>query len=150
MHSRSSQLNPIAIAESEAYQALLARARRKKGGVPAKAIVRHVLLVTRGADWPIQRDALEAVLRRCASTHTDEIQIVGRPARQLLGLYSTRRSGSNARPYRTRLRRIEPVDGSCDCADFLRSSLGCASTLSPSSRTWPRKRRVDLEREGFP
>ena len=38
--------------------------------------MRHVLSVTQGGDWPVQRDALDAVLRRCASAHADEIQIV--------------------------------------------------------------------------
>ena len=85
MQSRSSQPEAIAITESEAYQTLLARARRRTGGVPAERIVRHVLSVTQGGDWPIQRDALEAVLRRCASAHTDEIQIVGRPRSRRAG-----------------------------------------------------------------
>src|SRR6202163_159637 len=129
MQSRSSQPDAIAITESETYQTLLARAHRRTGGVPPDSIVRHVLSLTRGAAWPVQRDALEAVLRRCASTHTDEIQIVRRPSGRLLGLYATRRQGSHARPYRTLLRRIEPLDGSCECADFLRSSLSLCKHL---------------------
>jgi len=66
--------------------------------VPPEQIVRHVLSVTHGGDWPVQRDALEAVLRRCASAHTDEIQIVGRPRVRPLGLYATRRQGSRCTP----------------------------------------------------
>ena len=106
--------------------------RARTGGRAAcrpRRIVRHVLSVTHGGDWPVQRDALDAVLRRCASAHTDEIQIVGRPRGRLLGLYATRRRGSRARPYRTLLRRIEPLDGSCECADFLRNSLGLCKHL---------------------
>ncbi|HUE85816.1 MAG TPA: hypothetical protein VMO26_07025, partial [Vicinamibacterales bacterium] len=87
MPSRSSQpgfpaatlrggVEPEALTEHETYQTLLARARRRTGAVPADCIVRHVLSVTLGGDWPVQRDALDAVLRRCASTRTDEIQIV--------------------------------------------------------------------------
>ena len=76
MQSRTFQSDAIAITESETYQTLLARAQRRTGGVPAERIVRHVLSVTQGGDWPVQRDALDAVLRRCASAHTDEIQIV--------------------------------------------------------------------------
>ena len=151
MQSRSSQPETIAITESEAYQTLLARARRRTGGVPAERIVRHVLSVTQGGDWPIQRDALEAVLRRCASTHVDEIQIVGRPRSRLLGLYATRRRGSRARPYRTLLRRIEPLDGSCDCADFLRNSLGlCKHLVAVLEDVVSKRRRVDIEREEAP
>jgi hypothetical protein len=129
MQSRSSPLDAVAITESEAYQALLARAHRRTGRVPPESIVRHVLSVTQGGDWPVQRDALDAVLRRCASVHTDEIQMVRRPHGGPLGLYATRRRGSRATPYRTLLRRIEPLDGSCECADFLRNSLGLCKHL---------------------
>jgi hypothetical protein len=100
-------------------QTLLTRAHRRTGGVPPERIVRHVLSVTQGGDWSIQRDALDAVLRRCASTHTDEIQIVGRPRGRLQGLYATRRRGrahgrtahcSPERPARRelRVRRFSP------------------------------------------
>src|SRR5205809_5086379 len=136
----------IALTGSETYQTLLARAHRRTGGVPPESIVRHVLSVTRGGDWPVQRDALDAVLRRCASTHTGEIQIVGRPRRRLLGLYATR--GSRARPYHTLLRRIEPLDGSCECADFLRNSLGlCKHLVAVLEDVVSKRRRVDIERE---
>jgi hypothetical protein len=136
----------IAITESETYQTLLARAHRRTGGVPPESIVRHVLSVTRGGDWPVQRDALDAVLRRCASTHTDAIQIVGRPRGRLLGLYATR--GSRARPYHTLLRRIEPLDGSCECADFLRNSLGlCKHLVAVLEEVISKGRRAEVERE---
>lgn len=116
--------------ETEAYQMLLARAQRRTGRVPPELIARHVLSVTRGADWPVQRDALEALLRRFAFGRADRLQIVARPAKgRRLGLYATRRVGSPARPYRTLLRRCTPTEGSCDCADFLRSSLGLCKHL---------------------
>src|SRR5437867_8063577 len=116
--------------ETEAYQTLLARAQRRTGRVPPELIARHILSMTRGADWPVQRDALEALLRRFAFGRADQLQIVARPPKgRRLGLYATRRSGSPARPYRTLLRSIEPFEGSCDCADFLRSSLGLCKHL---------------------
>jgi superfamily II DNA or RNA helicase len=147
MQSRSSQSEAMAITEGEAYQTLLARAHRRTGGVPPERIVRHVLSVTHGGDWPVQRDALEAVLRRCASAHTDEIQIVGRPRVRPLGLYATRRQGSRARPYRTLLRRIEPLDGSCECADFLRNSLGlCKHLVAVVEHVASKRPRGDAER----
>ena len=151
MRSRSSESDAVAITESETYQALLARAHRRTGGVPPESIVRHVLSVTQGGDWPVQRDALDAVLRRCASARTDEIRIVGRPRRRPLGLYATRRRGSRARPYRTLLRRIEPLDGSCDCADFLRNSLGlCKHLVAVVEHVVSKRRRGDVEREAAP
>jgi superfamily II DNA or RNA helicase len=129
MPSRSSQPGPGALLETEAYQTLSARAHRRTGRVPPETIVRHVLSVTTGGDWPVQRDALDAVLRRCASAHTDDVQIIGRPRGRVLGSYATRRRGSRARPYRTLLSRVEPIEGSCDCPDFLRSSLGLCKHL---------------------
>jgi len=129
MPRRSTESDSSAVTGSETYHTLLARAQRRTGGVLPERIVRHVLSVTQDGDWPVRRDALDAVLRRCASTHADQIQIVGRPRGRLLGLYATRRRGSRARPYRTLLRRIEPLDGSCECADFLRNSLGLCKHL---------------------
>jgi hypothetical protein len=146
MRNRSPQPEAIAITDTETYQTLLARTRRRTGGVPPESIVRHVLSVTRGGDWPVARDALDAVLRRCASAHTDEIQIVGRPRGRLLGLYATR--GSRARPYRTLLRRIEPLDGSCECADFIRNSLGlCKHFVAVVEEVVSKERRAEVEHE---
>jgi superfamily II DNA or RNA helicase len=116
--------------EVEAYQALLARAHRKTGAVPPELVVRHILAVTAEADWPVRREALEALLRRVAFGKADGLRIVSRPGGgRLLGLYATRRKGSPARPYRTLLRRLDPIVGHCDCADFLRSSLGLCKHL---------------------
>ncbi len=146
MQSRSSQPDATPITQSETYQTLLARAQRRTGAVPADCIVRHVLSVTHGGDWPVQRDALDAVLRRWASADTDEIQVVGRPRGRPLGLYATRRRGSRARPYRTLLRRIEPIDGSCECADFLRNSLGlCKHLVAVLEHAVSKRRRGDVE-----
>jgi superfamily II DNA or RNA helicase len=148
MQSRSSRSAAIAVAENETYQTLLARAQRRTGGVPAERIVRQVLTVTDGGDWPVQRDALDAVLRRCASAQTDEIQIVEHPRGRLLGLYATRRRGSRARPYRTVLRRIEPIDGSCECPDFLRNSLGlCKHLIAVLEEAISKRRHLDVARE---
>ena len=58
-------------AEAEANQILLARAHRKTGRVPPEMVVRHVLSVTRGGDWPVQRDALEALITLGASNRAE-------------------------------------------------------------------------------
>jgi hypothetical protein len=87
--------------ESESHQTLLARARRRTGRIAPERIVRHVLSVARGGDWAVRRDALEAVLRRCASVHTDDIQIVGLPRHHVLGLYAVRRRESRRSRLRT-------------------------------------------------
>jgi SNF2-related domain len=151
MRIRSSQPEASAIADTEAYQTLLARAQRRTGGVSADAIVRHVLEVTGGGDGPVQRDALDAVLRRCASAHSDDVQVVGRPRGRLTGLYRTRRRGSRARPYRTLLRRIDPIAGSCECADFLRNSLGlCKHLVAVLDDVASRRQRADKAHAAIP
>ena len=152
MPRRSARPDAAAIpeSESETYQTLLTRAHRRTAGVSPGTVVRHVLAATHGGDWPVQRDALDAMLRRCASAHTDEIQIVRRPRGRLLGLYATRRRGSRARPYRTLLRRIAPLDGSCECADFLRNSLGFCKHLAAVFEHAVSKRRRADERELAP
>jgi hypothetical protein len=130
MHSHSRESDRPLATESETYQILLSRAQGRTGGrIPPDRIVRHVLSVTQGGDWPVQRDALEAVLRRCASAHADDIQVVRHAPARRPGLYATRRRGSHARPYRTLLRSSDPIDGSCECADFLRNSLGLCKHL---------------------
>ncbi len=134
--------------DAEAYQTLLARAHRKTGAVAPEMVVRHILSVTGDADWPVRREALEALLRRIAFGKADGLQIVSRPgAGGLLGLYMTRRKGSVARPYRTLLRRVEPIEGSCDCPDFLRSSLGlCKHLLAVLEDVASRPRAFDKAR----
>ena len=146
MQGRSLQPVSIATTESETFQSLLARAHRRTGGVPPESIVRHVLSITPGGDWPVHRDALEAVIRRCASTHSDAIQIVKEPRGLRLGLYATRRRGSRAAPYRTLLRQIDPLDGSCECADFVRNSLGlCKHLIAVLERVISKPRRGEIE-----
>ena len=55
-------VDPLApIEELEAYQFLLSRAHRKTGSIPPPLLVRHVLSTTHHADWPVQREALEAL-----------------------------------------------------------------------------------------
>ena len=47
--------------------------------------------------------------------------------------------------------RIEPLDGSCDCADFLRSSLGlCKHLVAVLEDVVSKRRHVDFEREAAP
>jgi hypothetical protein len=141
----------ITMTESEAYQTLLARAYRRTGVLPPETVVRHVLSVTRGGDWPVQHEALDAILRRCASARADEIQIVERPRGRILRLYATRRRGSRAQPYRTLLRRIYPLDSSCECADFLRNSLGlCKHMIAVLEHVISKRRRPSAEPESPP
>ena len=88
-------------------------------------MVSHVLSCVPAQEWPTRVDAMEAVLRRLESIRRDNLRVEARPAEgRLLGLYITRRSGSGSRPYRTVLLGVDPIEGRCDCPDFLKNSLG--------------------------
>ena len=119
-----------AVEKREAFETLLHLAHRKTGRIPPDLLARHVLACYGEADWPVQRAALEALLRRLEFARRDGLRVGARPARgAALGSYGTRPRGGPARPYRTVLRRLEPLEASCDCADFLRSSLGLCKHL---------------------
>ena len=68
---------------------------------------------------------MDAVLRRLESARKDKLRVESRPAEgRLLGIYVTRRPGSGSRPYRTVLHGVDPIEGRCDCPDFVKNSLG--------------------------
>lgn len=120
--------------EQECYEQLLLLARRKTGAIPEELLVRHALAITprqEGADWPVQKAVLEALLRRHSSSHKDELRPQTRPKRPFLGAHATRRKGKQGspRPYTTVLTSVSPPAGSCDCLDFVKSSLGLCKHL---------------------
>ena len=61
----------------EAKEVLLQIAGRRTQPVPAELVVDHVLGLPGTWDWPVRRGALEAVLRRFASVHAEELAVVG-------------------------------------------------------------------------
>jgi hypothetical protein len=116
--------------ESESFRVLLALAERRTGRIPPDRLVRHVLSVTAEAGWPVQRAALEAVLRRLAFAKQDGLTVAAAPAAGR-GVFTTRRRGSAARPYKVLLDQVEPLRAACDCRDFIRNSLGlCKHALT--------------------
>ena len=125
----------------ETRRELLSAARRRFGGVPAELIVEHVLAITEEADFPVREAALAALVRRMTFAVRDGLVILARPPRgATLGPYTTARAPlrggrprgdarSVQRPYVTLLASIRPLAGSCDCPDFVRSSLGLCKHL---------------------
>ncbi len=119
---------------------------KQSGDVPAEMLAEHVLSVTEGGDWPVQRAAMEATLRRVAAGRKQELKVASRPARgEAFGIYTTRRPRESVRPYRTLLRGLQPLDASCDCRDFVRNSLGLCKhvttvllDLASRPRKWQR------------
>ena len=115
----------VPVEETEAYQELMTRAGRRTGDIPADLMVRHVLECVPPHEWPTRVEALDAVLRRLDAARKDSLRVEARPADgRHLGLYVTRRPGAGSRPYRTILHGVDPIEGRCDCPDFIKNSLG--------------------------
>jgi hypothetical protein len=122
----------------ETRAALAELARRKCGNLPPEILVEQVLQVTEGTDWPTRRAGMEALLRRWGFAERDDLRVIDCPPKgRMHGTYrlagrrgqqepSQRRA---ARPYATELVCLAPLRGSCDCADFLRGSLGLCKHL---------------------
>lgn len=130
---------------SEAFQILLSSSRRKTGRMPTEALVRHALSVTAGAEWPVKRAAMDALLRRLAFARRDGLRVASRPpGRASFGHYTTRRARSRERPYATWLESVDPIRGSCECPDFLRNSLAaCKHVLAIVADLGDRKRTIE-------
>ncbi len=115
----------LAPEETEAYQVLLTRVGKRAGKIPPEVLVRHVLSCVPAHEWPTRVEALDALLRRLEAAKRDKLRLEARPAEgKLLGEYATRRPGSGSRPYHTILHAIDPIEGRCDCPDFVKNSLG--------------------------
>jgi hypothetical protein len=124
----------------ETRAVLLEMARRKSGRLPPEWLVEQALRVSEGTDWVTRRAALEALLRRASFAQRDELRIEARPARDaVVGRYvlagrkkkeaERRRGAIERRPYDVVVYGIEPLAASCNCADFLRASLGLCKHL---------------------
>ena len=150
--THSNTTPPHQIPKLEAYEQLLARARSKIfDPLPPERIVNHVLaIVEPQSGWPVQREALEALIRRMAFARRDGLRVASKPpGGHSFGLYAVRRPREKPRPYRTLLRGVDPIDGSCDCPDFLRNSLGLCKhllvvlcSLAAQPRVWDRALRT--------
>ena len=119
--------------ESEAYRVLIARLGRRSPKIPADLLVRHVLRVVPPGEWPARSEALDALIRRLEFARRDGLRVDTRPeGGRALGPYSTRRrEKSGARPYRTSIEAVDPIEARCDCPDFLKNSLGaCKHVLA--------------------
>ena len=116
---------------TEAYQTLMARVGRKSPLIPADLLVRHVLSCVPADEWPARVEAIDALLRRLESGRRDGLRVAARPAEgRALGLYATRRKATGDRPYRTVVSGVDPIDGRCDCPDFVKNSLGVCKHIA--------------------
>ena len=110
---------------TEAYRTLLARVGRKSAKIPPDVLARHVLRIVPEHEWPTRVEAMDAILRRLDSVKKEGLAMAARPeGRLVIGIYGTRRRQSGARPYRSAILGVDPIEASCDCPDFLKNSLG--------------------------
>ena len=128
---------------SEAFSVLQALAQRHTGPIPPDLLARHVLTLAADAGWPVQRAAMEAILRRVAAARQDRLSIARAPQGRR-GHYTTRRKDARERPYVTVVERIDPLRASCDCRDFVRNSLGlCKHVLTVVAESLASRRKLD-------
>jgi len=115
----------LAPEDTEAYHVLMGKVGKRAGKIAPEVLVRHVLSCVPAHEWPTRVEAMDALLRRLEAAKRDKLRLEKRPAEgKLLGEYATRRPGSGSRPYRTILLAIDPIEGRCDCPDFVKNSLG--------------------------
>ncbi len=137
---------PEPLAETRAT--LIEGARRRFGAIPAEVLVDHVLERCGASDFAVRAAAMEALERRWTFAEREGLTVATRPGGDaVLGAYTTSRHGvrakrkgkgkdkgggrargrrfrGEARPYTTVLEDVRPIAASCDCPDFVRSSLG--------------------------
>ena len=126
----------VGVTLEETRKTLVDGAGRRFGATPADLIVSHLLEMTTGADFAVREAALEALRRRWEFARRDELRVATGPAGgSPFGAYTTRRHGrgrskdQKQRPYTSALDSLSPLRGSCDCPDFVRSSLGLCKHL---------------------
>ncbi len=135
--------------QSEAFSMLRDLAARDARPIPPELLARHVLRLTGGAGWPVQRAAMEAILRRVAAARQDRLSVARVPSARL-GHYTTRRARSGERPYTTVLGGVDPLRASCDCRDFVRNSLGlCKHVLTVVAESLGTRRKLASSRAGL-
>ena len=132
----------VPVEETEAYETLLGRAFKRTGKIATEDLVRHVLSIVPAAEWPVRVEAMDALIRRIDAGREDKLRVESRPPEgKVLGLWGTRRPGSGARPYRTVIMGVSPIQARCDCPDFLRNSLGvCKHGLTVLEHVFARPR----------
>lgn len=127
---------------SEALQVLTEHAARRRADELSAALADRALRVTRGADFAVARDALDALVRRLDSSRDDDLVVRAAP-----GGYRVGRRGKQSRTYDVWLG--DAGDGSCSCPDFAKAALGlCKHVLAVLSgarrrRFTPRALRWD-------
>jgi hypothetical protein len=119
---------PTESPEAESLRVLTGLSRGRFGAIKPERIAQHVVAITPECDWSLRKAAFEALARRYRFARRDELALAERPKPGIFGSYRTKSAPKGkrgeARPYVTALSSVEPLETSCSCADFVRSSLG--------------------------
>jgi SNF2 domain-containing protein/helicase-like protein/SWIM zinc finger len=127
---------PVPTCGSEALRELTEHAARRKADELAATLAERALRVTRGADFAVARDALDALLRRLESSRDDDLVVRSAPPGFRVGRRG--RGKLPARVYNVWLGDIG--DASCSCPDFAKAALGlCKHVLAVLAN--PRRHR---------
>jgi hypothetical protein len=103
-------------------EVLTDHAARRHADELAAALADRAIRVTRGADFAVARDALDALVRRLESSRDDDLVVRG-----VSGGHRVGRRGKRARAYDVWL--AAAGEGSCSCPDFAKASLGLCKHL---------------------
>jgi superfamily II DNA or RNA helicase len=129
-------VNAASSTESEALRELTEHAVRRHADELAPVLAARALRVTRGADFAVALDALDALLRRLGSSREDELIV--RPAPHGLRVGRPGRGKRSRRAYDVWL--DDEGEASCSCPDFAKAALGmCKHALAVL--TTPRRQR---------
>ncbi|HEU4730603.1 MAG TPA: DEAD/DEAH box helicase [Kofleriaceae bacterium] len=118
--------------ESEALRELTEHAVRRRADELAPVLAVRALRVTRGADFAVARDALDALLRRLGSSRDDELIV--KPASHGLRVGRGGRGKRSPRAYDVWF--DDAGEASCSCPDFVKAALGmCKHVLAALAST---------------
>lgn len=114
--------------QQEALEVLTAEFDGHTGRIPPSLAAAQVLRVTEGGDFALQKAAADALLRRIRAV-SDEWRLAHgrRGARPRAG--ARRVVVARGRSYQIWVGSFRELSGSCECADFARSSLGLCKHL---------------------
>lgn len=125
---------PVPVPDSETRATLVAEATPRFGKWRAGLIADLVCRTSAGGGWFVHKAALDGLVRRQSYGKRDKTSVLRKPRSGIYGTYSTglpatskgtkRSSKTSTTHYTTELRSLDPLVTSCNCADFVRSSLG--------------------------
>ncbi len=108
-----------------ARDALLSGLRRNRVGVPPHALVDLALAAAQGAHHGVAQAALAALEARLAQIGGEDLRVADRVAwAPGAWVVRTRRGRGAPRPWSVLVTGLDPLELSCDCDDYLKSSLG--------------------------